>query len=99
MAGIGFLSWLLIDIRSYVNKIRNLSARCQNARDAFKLIDGPDGETLISIPLDALVQERIPRYYCFAQGRHSGSFFLKIGASFFGLGHLILLGLQLIKQV
>ena len=44
----------------------------------FKLIEGPDGQLLISIPMDALQREKLPKYYCFAKGRHSGSFFLKV---------------------
>jgi hypothetical protein len=96
--GILLLSWLLFDIRSYLNMIRDKTRKARNAGDNFTIIDGPDGELLISISLDE-VPEKIPRYYCFAKGRHSGSFFLKIGAAAFCLGHLVHSGLQLGKQV
>ena len=50
----------------------------QDPASMFKLIEGPDGQLLISIPMDALQREKLPKYYAFAKGRHSGSFFLKV---------------------
>ena len=41
-------------------------------------MEGPDGQLLLSIPMDALQRDKLPKYYCFAKGRHSGSFFLKV---------------------
>merc|ERR1712142_1024207 len=43
--------------------------------------------------------KNVPEYYGFTMGRHSGSFFLKIGAALFCFGHLIHMGLTLVKHV
>ena len=45
---------------------------------AIKLIEGGNGQLHISLPLDVMKREDLPKYYCFAKGRHSGSFFLKV---------------------
>ena len=50
----------------------------QDPASMFKLMEGPDGQLLLSIPMDALQRDKLPKYYCFAKGRHSGSFFLKV---------------------
>lgn len=63
----------------------------------FKL-EEVDGELLISIPITT-APKKLPQYYCFSKGRHSGSFFLKAGATFFCLGHIIHILLNLAKQV
>ncbi len=43
--------------------------------------------------------KKLPQYYCFATGRHSGSFYLKIGAAVFCMGHVIHMGLIVAKQI
>ncbi len=62
------------------------------------LVEGEDGELLISIPI-AAKQKKLPEYYCFANDRHSGSFFLKMGAALFAVGHLVHVGLELGREV
>lgn len=64
----------------------------------FKLVEGEDGELIVTIPISSQITE-LPEYYCFSNGRHSGSFFLKIGAAAFCLGHLVFVGLNLGRQV
>ena len=64
----------------------------------MEFVEGENGELLISIPIDSK-SKKIPQYYCFSVDRHSGSFFLKVGAAFFCLGHLVHMGLNLGKQV
>ena len=64
----------------------------------FQFVEGEDGELLISIPISS-TPKKLPQYYCFATGRHSGSFFLKSGAALFCLGHIIHIVLNLIRQV
>ncbi len=64
----------------------------------MKLVEGPEGELFISVPI-ASKAKKLPQYYCFSTGRHSGSFFLKMGAAFFSLGHIVHVGLLLGKQV
>ena len=41
----------------------------------------------------------IPEFYIFSTERHSGSYFLKIGAAIFCMGHVIHLFLQIAKYV
>ena len=64
----------------------------------IELVEGEDGELLISIPLSA-APEKLPQYYGFTTGRHSGSFFLKIGAAVFCVIHIIHLFLMIVKEV
>ena len=64
----------------------------------IELVEGEDGELLISIPLSA-APEKLPQYYGFTTGRHSGSFFLKIGAAVFCVIHIIHLFLIIVKEV
>ena len=48
-----------------------------------------NGEFIISMPLVTSKSKKLPQYYCFTTGRHVGSFFLKIGAAIFCIGHII----------
>ena len=64
----------------------------------IELIEGDDGELLISIPINEETQ-KIPQYYGFSKGRHSGSFFLKIGGAIFCAMHIIHLTLLIAKEV
>ena len=64
----------------------------------IELIEGEDGELLISIPINEAPQ-KIPQYYGFSKGRHSGSFFLKIGGAIFCAMHIIHLTLLIAKEV
>ena len=66
----------------------------------FKLEEGEDGELIISIPLVTSKNKftKLPEYYCFSTGRHSGSFYLKIGAAVFCLGNIIHYVIVIAKQ-
>ena len=64
----------------------------------IELIEGEDGELLISIPVSEIPDE-IPQYYGFSKGRHSGSTFLKIGAAIFCAMHITHLCLVIGKEV
>ena len=57
----------------------------------FKLEEGEDGECILSIPFETSKNKikKLPQYYCFSTGRHSGSFFFKCGAAVFCLGNII----------
>ena len=44
-------------------------------------------------------KENISEYYGFTKRRHAGSFFLKIGVALFCFGHLIDMGLNIVKHV
>ena len=60
----------------------------------MKLVIGDDGELNIETE-----NEKLPHYYCFSKGRHSGSFFFKIGCFVFCLGHIVHTLLRIYKQV
>ena len=64
----------------------------------IELVEGEDGELLISIPIST-APKKLPQYYGFTTGRHSGSFFLKIGAAVFCVIHIIHLFLIIVKEV
>ena len=64
----------------------------------IELIEGPAGELLISIPISD-VPEKLPQYYGFSKGRHSGSFFLKVGAAIFCAMHITHLCITIAKEV
>jgi len=56
----------------------------------------------VAVELGTRVARRVrelPEYYGFSTGRHAGSFFLKIGAGLFCLGHLFHVTMILAKQV
>ena len=57
-----------------------------------------DGHFIVVVPLDAK-HEKIPQYYGFSKDRHTGSFFLKIGAALFCLGSLVHNGLYITEKV
>lgn len=96
--GILWLLWLHVDIEMYIRMMKSITNETAADLSKFTLVEGPDGELLISVPVSAK-DEKIPQYYCFSTGRHSGSFFLKIGAAAFCLGHLVHSGLNLGRQV
>merc|ERR1712142_122987 len=92
--GILLLLWLIFDIQTYIWKI-NKMGKGSSFIENLKLVEGSDGELHIEIPMkDRGKSKNIPEYYGFAMGRHSGSFFLKIGAALFCFGHLIHMGLN-----
>ena len=65
----------------------------------IKLIESEEGELIISIPLNTSKRKKLPQYYGFTTGRHSGSMFLKIGAAVFCVLHIIHLFLIIVKEV
>ena len=78
-------------------KIKNLHCFSDDPPN-IELIENEDGELLISIPIHEAPQE-IPEYYGFSKGRHSGSFFLKIGGAIFCAMHIVHLTLLIAKEV
>ena len=64
----------------------------------IELVEGEDGELMISIPISS-APKKLPQYYGFTTGRHSGSMFLKIGAAVFCVLHIIHLFLIIVKEV
>lgn len=95
IVGTVWLLWLHVDISTYIRSMKKFAKQSEDLMSKFQLVEGPDGELIISIPM----QDKIPQYYCFSKGRHSGSFFLKIGAAAFCLGHLVQCGLNIGRQI
>merc|ERR1719158_1754697 len=75
-----------------------INKHCSDDVNGLRLVEGEDGEYQVEIPM-ARDKKKIPDYYGFSKGRHSGSFFLKIGAGIFCFGHLIHMGLILIRKM
>ena len=92
IVGIIWLSWLVFDINHYIKMING-----HGSENGLKLVEGEDGEFHIEISM-ATEKKKIPEYYGFSTGRHSGSFFLKIGAGVFCFGHLTHMGLTLARR-
>ena len=97
IAGIGIISVLLYDINAYLNSLKNYQAQGEESK--FKLIEGEDGELIISIPLMSSKNKKLPQYYLFTTGRHSGSFYMKIGAAIFCMGHMIHMMIVFTKEI
>ncbi|XP_075972823.1 proton channel OtopLc-like [Anticarsia gemmatalis] len=104
LCGIGllYLVYLIIDINRYKNiAVRNHKIKAlheEKVRDYFikqeetfgPMSPGdrtPDSFRPPSLPPPVLIP--VKHEYCFSQGRHSGSFYLKLGAAAFALGHLV----------
>lgn len=102
LVGTIFLSGLIFDIYQYINTIQ----KCSDNQDLITLVE--DGDRRMSMQVKSLrvdlkkdeeKKRNLTEYYVFSTGRHSGSFFLKVGASIFCFGHLIRVMLELSKQV
>ena len=96
VVGILIICVLMFDIHKYLNSMRRYFEHNQNGK--FKLIEGEDGELIISVPM---IEEQLelPDYYLFTTGRHSGSFFLRIGAAIFCVGHIIHMLVIMVRQI
>ena len=91
MFGIVIISWLMFDIQKYLSWLRNFNCNGdeEGGSSGLRLIEGENGDLIISMPLVTTKSKKLPQYYCFTTGRHAGSFFLKIGAAIFCIGHII----------
>ena len=91
MFGIVIISWLMFDIQKYLTWLRDshMNGDEEGSFSGLKLIESENGELIISMPLVTSKTKKLPQYYCFTTGRHAGSFFLKIGAAIFCIGHII----------
>ena len=98
LIGIIIIAYLMYDIQKYNNMIRDYYEN-DSSNSSMKLVEGPDGELIISMPLVKSKAKKLPQYYCFTTGRHSGSFFLKIGAAFFCIGSMIHMMVTFTKNI
>ena len=92
--GIIIISWLMFDIHKYLAMMKDGYNDDNQKEMPIKLIESEDGELIISIPLNTSKRRKLPQYYCFSTERHTGSFFLKIGAAVFCLGAVVHLLVQ-----
>ena len=81
----------MFDIQKYLTWLRDshMNGDEEGSFSGLKLIESENGELIISMPLVTSKTKKLPQYYCFTTGRHAGSFFLKIGAAIFCIGHII----------
>ena len=97
IVGISWLCYLVYDINRYIHEIEG-HARGSLDLGEMKLVEGEDGELHIEMSLPG-EKKTVPEYYGFASGRHSGSFYLKIGAGVFCIGHVVHMGLNFVKEI
>ncbi|XP_034825559.2 proton channel OtopLc-like [Maniola hyperantus] len=113
LLGIGFFYhiYLVIDITRYkkiaVKNQKIKGVHNKNIQDFFRKQEEefgyspgertPGSTASQAFPSAALLP--MNHDYCFSHGRHSGSFYLKLGAAGFALGHLIHSVLQITVQV
>ena len=84
----------MFDIHKYLAMMKDGYNDDNQNEMPIKLIESEDGELIISIPLNTSKRRKLPQYYCFSTERHTGSFFLKIGAAVFCLGTVVHLLVQ-----
>uniref|UniRef100_A0A2A4J2R5 Otopetrin n=1 Tax=Heliothis virescens TaxID=7102 RepID=A0A2A4J2R5_HELVI len=101
--GLVYISYLLVDITRYKSiAVKNHKIKAMHEGkviDYFRKQEEQLGsitpgdrtpESTYRIPgMPPPVLIPIKHEYCFSQGRHSGSFYLKMGAAGFALGHLV----------
>ncbi|XP_023718681.1 proton channel OtopLc isoform X2 [Cryptotermes secundus] len=104
--GLVYFAFLYVDIRRYLRKVKRrntvlLSKDDISIKDSDIVCHGSsDGNHHLAIPFPSkLAEDPLPHHYCFSKGRHSGSFYLKVGAAGFCFGHLIHSGLMLGYQI
>lgn len=103
-AGLLYLIFLYIDITCYTRKEK--AKTCVNNEvvpsEYVEYLESQESDPNLSIPhhnaksaetVEHISEETTLHQYCFSQGRHSGSFYLKLGAAVFCFGHLTHYGL------
>ncbi|XP_046679079.1 LOW QUALITY PROTEIN: proton channel OtopLc-like [Homalodisca vitripennis] len=99
VTGLLYFVFLYADIRRYLNSVK-LHDRGPSRKDDYSLSVDTDRTQPPSVEWTSLPPHlAVPHHYCFSKGRHSGSFYLKIGAAGFCLGHLTHSGLLLAYQI
>ena len=97
-AGIILLLWLAIDIQVYIETINKMGTNSTFFKE-LELAEEPADELDLKVPLRKGELMNVPNHYTFTTGRHAGSYFLKIGAAVFCFGHLIHMGLNVVKHI
>ena len=79
---------LIFDIQNYIGAIKKIW-KGSSFLGGLKLVNGPDGEQNIDIPINKGMKKNVLEYYGFATGIVDGSFlFLKIGSAIFWTTYL-----------
>lgn len=74
----------MIDVRLQVHKYKKFSNFIENNQTVKEIecYQYPEGDLHVSIPIPPIVSIQKPQhFYCLNSGRHSGNFYLKIGAA------------------
>ncbi|CAH1397844.1 unnamed protein product [Nezara viridula] len=101
VVGIFYLAFLYVDMRKF-SKLLKVSEEMVAAKYAKS--ESSSRRSSVgrgSVNWNSLSEPDLvlPHHYCFSKGRHSGSFYLKVGAAGFCLGHLLHSGLLISYQV
>ena len=96
--GIILLLWLAIDIQVYIETINKMGTNSTFFKE-LELAEEPADELDLKVPLRKGELMNVPNHYTFTTGRHAGSYFLKIGAAVFCFGHLIHMGLNVVRHI
>ncbi|KAL0883838.1 hypothetical protein ABMA27_015923 [Loxostege sticticalis] len=109
--GLLYHLYLFIDISRYKRiALKNQKTKALHEENVAEYFRKQEDDYTISTTGDRTPEMRTPAIppavliplkhdYCFSQGRHSGSFYLKMGAAGFALGHLIHSVLLLAVQI
>ncbi|TRY73189.1 hypothetical protein TCAL_00941, partial [Tigriopus californicus] len=89
--GIVWLIWLMVDVNLH---LRMIDEEDRETPINVKKVITNDNGTMTFVTKSKNLQ----LFYAFASGRHTGSVFLKIGATLFCLGHLVFTGLKFARQ-
>lgn len=90
VTGMIILSILVVDVKLFTRSIRKQSDQYlhENGRNLNNSNEQDISRAFLPPALER-EQERIEHSYCFAEGRHAGSVYLKFGAAAFALGHFV----------
>ncbi|XP_063913900.1 proton channel OtopLc-like isoform X2 [Zophobas morio] len=102
IAALIFILYITVDIKLFVMKRNRYNDLLQkNVSEEIEMKESPTGEFQLNIKLPEAIKlgKQLEHYYCFSKDRHSGNFYLKIGAAGFCVGHLIHSGLLLGYQI
>ncbi|KAF0307286.1 Proton channel OtopLc [Amphibalanus amphitrite] len=104
VVGLVWLIALHFSVRRYLARLAEVAKSTQEGLGALErqLILEPtevEGEYRVRMPFKQTASEMIRCLYSFSVGRHSGSFYLKIGAACFCFGHLVHLLMLLYKHI
>lgn len=78
-----FLLYLITDIRVFINKKNKFHSLLENNQANAEFSQSPDGNLQLNIALPEAVKisQPLPHHYCLNKDRHSGNFYLKVGAA------------------